>query len=70
MQTCAAIPRHPARPRPLNRLTAPTAGLFLILFFNVAPCLWFAPAPPSRTQWTRLVYPSVLNGHVTSLHQY
>ena len=23
-----------------------TAGLFLILFFNVAPCLWFAPTRP------------------------
>ena len=25
------------------------------------------PAPPSRTKWTRLVHPSVLTGHVSSL---
>ena len=25
------------------------------------------PPPPSRTKWTRLVHPSVLNGHVSSL---
>jgi hypothetical protein len=26
-----------------------------------------APPPPSRTKWTRLVHPSVLTGHVSSL---
>jgi hypothetical protein len=25
------------------------------------------PPPPSRTNWTRLVHPSVLTGHVSSL---
>ena len=25
------------------------------------------PPPPSRTKWTRLVHPSVLTGHVSSL---
>jgi hypothetical protein len=25
------------------------------------------PPPPSRTKWTRLVHPSVLIGHVSSL---
>ena len=27
------------------------------------------PPPPSRTKWTRLVHPSVLTGHVSSLLQ-
>ena len=27
-----------------------------------------APPPPSRTKWTRLVHPSVLTGHVSSLY--
>ena len=27
------------------------------------------PPPPSRTNWTRLVPPSVLTGHVSHLHQ-
>ena len=25
------------------------------------------PLPPSRTKWTRLVHPSILTGHVSSL---
>jgi hypothetical protein len=32
---------------------------------DVAACK--APPPPSRTKWTRLVHPSVLTGHVSSL---
>ena len=28
------------------------------------------PPPPSRTNWTRLVHPSVLTGHVSSLLPY
>jgi hypothetical protein len=27
------------------------------------------PPPPSRTNWTRLVPPSVLTGHVSALHK-
>jgi hypothetical protein len=31
----------------------------------------YPPSPPSRTKWTRLVHPSVLTGHVSSLsHRY
>ena len=28
------------------------------------------PPPPSRTKWTRLVHPSVLTGHVSSIPSY
>ena len=36
----------------------------------VARCAAPTPPPPSRTNWTRLVPPSVLTGHVSSLLLY
>ena len=50
--TSPALP--PARPQ--------SVSLTLSLSLYQPP-----PPPPSRTKWTRLVHPSVLTGHVSSL---
>jgi len=52
--------RHDAR-EALERLKA--------LLLSVSFALAKEPPPPSRTDWTRLVPPPVLTGHVSSLQQ-
>ena len=58
---CAAAVLAPQRYAAMQGAVRMPLGGLGRLYFEVPP------PPPSRTKWTRLVYPSVLIGHVSSL---